>query len=248
LSFSGGPAIIAAPAWQKAVCSLELEGAKTLAKNAVLRWAFGLTLATLIVAIPVVYYRAVYNHDRRLREVKPGVLYRSGCLTVEGFKKAAAQLGIKTIINLQDEWPDPAVRNSYFDTSTTSEIQLCKELGVHYIYIPPDLLSRRRATTERPEAIEQFLAVMDNPQNYPVLIHCKAGLHRTGVMVAVFRMEYQGWSPLAALQEVKDNGFGEWVSGADNDYIEQYITRYKAGQRRYGVSGKLGELEGFRPR
>jgi tyrosine-protein phosphatase SIW14 len=234
--------------WQQAACAPEPEGAVTLANNPVVRWALGLTLATSIIAVPVVYYRAVYNHDRRLRTVEPGVLYRSGCLTAEGFKAAVAQLGIKTIINLQDEWPDPAVRNSYFDTSTTSEIQLCQELGVHYVYIPPDLLSRRRAESERPLAIEQYLAVMDNPENYPVLIHCKAGLHRTGVMVAVFRMEYQGWSPLAALQEVKDNGFGEWASGADNDYIEQYIMRYKAGQRRQGEPDKLGALESLRPR
>ena len=34
---------------------------------------------------------------------------------------------------------------------------------------------------------------MDDPDSYPVLIHCNAGLNRTGVMVAVYRMEYQGW-------------------------------------------------------
>ena len=196
-----------------------------------LRWALGLSLAAFLVVVPTMHYRAEYDHGRRLREVQAGVLYRSGCLTVEGFKDAVARLGIRTIINLQDEWPDPQVRNSYFDTSTTSEIELCKSLGVSYIYLPPDLLSRRKVETERPRAIEQFLAVMDNPANYPVLIHCKAGLHRTGVMVAVYRMEYNGWTPLAAIKELKDNGFGEWAGAADNDYIEQYITRYKPGQR-----------------
>jgi protein tyrosine/serine phosphatase len=191
-----------------------------------------LILAVFLCAVPVIYYRASYNHGRRLREVTPGVLYRSGCLTVQGFKETVAKLGIKTIVNLQDEWPDPNVRNSYFDTGTTSEIQLCKSLGVNYVYLPPDLLSRRKVESQRPQAIEQFLAIMDNPANYPVLIHCKAGLHRTGVMVAVYRMEYQGWSPLAAIKELKDNGFGEWAGGADNDYIEQYITRFQPGQRR----------------
>jgi tyrosine-protein phosphatase SIW14 len=203
-----------------------------LGNSAKLRWTLGILLAAFLVVVPVLHYRAEYNHSRRLREVQAGVLYRSGCLTVEGFKDAVAQLGIKTIVNLQDEWPDPNVRNSYFDTSTTSEIQLCRELGVNYIYLPPDLLSRRKVETERPQAIDQFLAIMDNAANYPVLIHCKAGLHRTGVMVAVFRMEYNGWSPLAAINELKDNGFGEWAGGADNDYIEQYITRYRPGQRR----------------
>jgi protein tyrosine/serine phosphatase len=202
-----------------------------------LRWALGLVLLAFIIVVPTLYYRATYNHGRRLREVAPGVLYRSGCLTVEGFKDAVALYGIKTIINLQDEYPDPNVRNSYFNTATTPESELCKSMGVRYIFMPPDLLSRRKVESERPHAIDEFLAIMDDPSNYPVLIHCKAGLHRTGVMVAVFRMEYQGWSPTAALQDAKDNGFWEWVAGADNDYIEQYILRYKPGERR-----KLGGL------
>ena len=192
-----------------------------------LRWLFGLTVAAVIVAVPTVHYRAVYNHGRRLRVVEPGVLYRSGALTVEGFKDAVAQLGIKTIINLQDEFPDPALRNSYFDTRTSSEVELCKLLGVRYVYIAPDLIPRHQVGRERPKAIEQFLAVMDDPSNYPVLVHCKAGLHRTGCMVAVYRQEYQCWTAYAALQEAKANGFGEWASTADNDYIVQYITTYQ---------------------
>ena len=95
-----------------------------------LRWVLGISVAAFLVVVPTMHYRAEYDYGRRLREVHAGVLYRSGCLTVEGFKDAVARLRIKTIVNLQDEWPDPQVRNSYFDTSTTSEIELCKSLGV----------------------------------------------------------------------------------------------------------------------
>ncbi len=192
-----------------------------------LRWAFALTIATLVLATPIVFYRATYNHGRRLREVQPGVLYRSGALTVDGFRDAVERLQIKTIVNLQDEFPDPALRNSYFDTRTSSEVEMCKTLGVRYVYIAPDLTSRKKVGTEHPHAIDEFLAIMDDPRNYPVLIHCKAGLHRTGCMVAVYRMEYQGWSRAAALREVKANGFGEWAGSAVNDYITQYITAYQ---------------------
>ena len=103
----------------------------------------------------------------------------------------------------------------------------------------PDLLSRKKVGTERPQAIDQFLAVMDDTSNYPVLIHCKAGLHRTGCMVAVYRMEYQGWSAFAALNEAKANGFGEFAGSAANDYIMQYITTYEPGQRRSVVTAEL---------
>lgn len=196
-----------------------------------MQWVFGLMIAALVVVVPIMRYRAVYNHGRRLREVEPGVLYRSGALTAEGFRDAAQRLKIKTIVNLQDEFPDPAVRSSYLNTGTISEVQLCKELGVRYVYIAPDLTSRKLVGKQRPQAIDQFLAVMDDPKNYPVLIHCKAGLHRTGCMAAVFRMEYQGWSQFAALREAKAHGFGEFASSAVNDYIMQYISTYEPGIR-----------------
>jgi len=190
-----------------------------------------LTLAAFVIVVPVLRYRAVFDHGRRLREVHEGVLYRSGCLTVGGFADAVVRYRIKTIVNLQDEFPDPAIRNSYLDKSTTSEIELCKKLGVKYVFLAPDLISRQKIDTQRPKAIDQFLAIMDDPSNYPVLIHCKAGLHRTGVMTAVYRMEYQGWSPAAALYEVKANGFGEFAASSANDYIVQYVTAYTPGKR-----------------
>jgi protein tyrosine/serine phosphatase len=78
--------------------------------------------------------------------------------------------------------------------------------------------------------IDQFLALMDDPSNHPVLLHCKAGLHRTGVLTAVYRMEYDGWDSAAALAELKANGFGDINATAANDYIQQYILNYRPRQ------------------
>ena len=68
--------------------------------------------------------------------------------------------------------------------------------------------------------------------SYPVLIHCNAGLNRTGVMVAVYRMEYQGWSRAEAFRDTLDNGFGRTQGTAANDYIKQYILTYQPGGLR----------------
>src|SRR5262249_7093755 len=167
-----------------------------------LRWALVVLIISIVGVGPILFFRAVYAHDKRLRDVVPGLVYRSGQLTAEGFADAVAQYGIRTIINLQDDFPDPDLDMGFFDRRTVRESELCRKLCVRYVFIGPDLVWRKRVGIERPEAIDQFLAVMDDPDIYPVLIHCKAGLHRTGCMTAIYRMEYEGWTPQRAIQEM----------------------------------------------
>ena len=79
---------------------------------------------------------------------------------------------------------------------------------------------------------------MDDPANYPVLIHCKAGLHRTGVMVAVYRMEYQAWTSHEAISEMKAHGFGDFGATAANAYVTQYLLTYRRGLRPAHAAGR----------
>jgi protein tyrosine/serine phosphatase len=195
-------------------------------------------MALLLTAVPFVYYRWNYADHKRLREVAPGRVYRSGHLTAAGFAEAVARFHLRTIINLQDEYPDPDVDASYFDRRTEKERTLCARLGVRYIYLPPDLVPLDRAPLVRPRAIDQFLAVMDDPASYPVLLHCRAGLHRTGSMVAIFRMEYQGWGVDAAIREMKANGFGEWPCTSANEYVAQYVLSYRPRDQGSGARGQ----------
>jgi tyrosine-protein phosphatase SIW14 len=197
----------------------------------VLQWMLGLSIALLLVVVPTVRYRWVYTHSKRLREVTPGVYYRSGQMTSDGFAQAVQRYNIRTIVNLQDEYDDPEVDTGYFTTKTIKESELCRSLGVRYVFIPPDLVERRQAGLQRPEAIDRFLQLLDDPTVYPVLIHCRAGLHRTGVMTAIYRMEYQGWSQKQAIAELKGNGFGEWPCTSANDYIVQYVLTYRPRAR-----------------
>jgi protein tyrosine phosphatase (PTP) superfamily phosphohydrolase (DUF442 family) len=195
------------------------------------RWALIGALVGILGLAPVVCFRASYAHAKRLREVDPGRFYRCGQLTAEGFAEVKERFGIKTVLNVQDDYPDPDVARSFWDWRTVKESALCERLGMRYVIIAPDLVPRQLVPDKRPAAVEQFLALMDDESNYPVLIHCRAGLHRTGVLSAVYRMEYQGWSPAAAYRELKAHGFGPFACTSANDYVQQYVLTYRPGRR-----------------
>jgi protein-tyrosine phosphatase len=197
----------------------------------VVRWALIVCIAFIVFVVPAVYYRSVYDNGKRLRVIVPDRVYRSGQMTAAGLTEAVHRLRIKTIINVQDDFPDPDLDRSFWDSRTTKESELCQQLGIRFVQLAPDLVSRRSVPEHRPATIDQFLGVMDDEHNYPVLIHCKAGLHRTGVLAAVYRMEYQGWSREDAYRELRAHGFGEWVCGPSNDYILQYVLTYQPGLR-----------------
>ncbi|HVS40567.1 MAG TPA: dual specificity protein phosphatase family protein [Gemmataceae bacterium] len=194
-----------------------------------------LVLSTVVVLLvivwPIVEYRRVYADSKRLREVDPGRVYRAGQMTADGFADAVARFKIRTVLNLQDDFPDPDICRSFWDWSTIKESELCRQLGVRYVLIKPDLIPRRHVPVDRPEAVDEFLDLMDRPDTYPVLIHCKAGLHRTGELTAVYRMEYQNWTPEEAYDELKANGFGDWACTSANDYVNQYVLQYRRGLR-----------------
>src|SRR2546428_360446 len=116
-----------------------------------IRWTLGLLIAALVSVVPAVHFRWVYAHGKRLREVTPVKLYRSGEMTAAGFQEACARYHFQTIVNLQDEYPDPDLAESYFGSGTIKESELCRRLGARYVYIPPDLIPRRQVPAHRPE-------------------------------------------------------------------------------------------------
>ncbi len=187
----------------------------------------GVLIVSMMILIPSIHYRQTYRYAKRLRTVAEGKLYRSGCFMADGLRAAITEKKIKTVINLQDESPDPAVPDHYFTLGTTLESEVCRDMGVKFIFLPVELVNSREFPRKHAPTVESFLKIMDDPANYPVLIHCRAGLHRTGVLAALYREEYDHWTPAEALRELKNHGFGEFVSSSANPYIVQYVLQYQ---------------------
>ena len=189
------------------------------------RWTMSIGMGLMLTVVPYVHYRDTYTHAKRLRVVTPDKMYRSGCLTAEGFRDAVARYKIRTIINLKEEATDPVLVRNYFDRwHKIHESELCKELNVHFIFL--NVAGPPGKSEVRQKAIAEYLKIMDNPANYPVLLHCQAGLHRTGMFAAIYRMEYEGWPVERAYDEMRGHGFGLYNSTSANWDVKEYVLTY----------------------
>ena len=154
---------------------------------------------------------------RNFHVVEPGVLYRSGQMPVRAFERIVHDYGIRTVICLREGDQD----------NDLDEEKYCRRWGINHVRIPPRAWWAPRGPAPAEQGLAVFRAVMDNRANHPVLIHCFAGLHRTGAYCAVYRMDYQGWSNADALAEMKKLGYrtvdGEWD-------ILTFLEGYRPGQ------------------
>lgn len=133
--------------------------------------------------------------------------------------KSLAALGINTVIDLQD---DP----------TSYEKRAVENAGMHYVNIP---MSSTRPP--RPEQIEQFLKLANDPATGRFFVHCAGGRHRTGVMGAVYRISHDGWDFDRAYKEMKDYDFyTRWGHGSLKDYVQDYSGQFRAIEVRSGAS------------
>ncbi|AWM36111.1 Tyrosine phosphatase family protein [Gemmata obscuriglobus] len=211
-----------------------------------LRWVLGCVVAALVLGAPVALYRAQYIQAKRFREVEPGRLYRSGQMTAAGFREAVDRYGIKTVVNLQHEEPDPLLPDHWLGKGQVRESELCAQLGVRYRLLTPDILPPGNQLDWEPPAVKQWRDLLDDESNYPVLLHCKAGLHRTGRLTAIYRMEYRGWSPGEALRELRANGYGYVAASEGDEFVIQFVQNYKPRSKaeRLASGGAAGVAEG----
>jgi tyrosine-protein phosphatase SIW14 len=140
-------------------------------------------------------------------EVRPG-LYRGGQPDADGIQQLKA-MGVKTIVNL---------RHFHGDT----EKKQVEAAGLRYIRLP-------LASSKAPAANEvaQFLTLVNDPKLRPMFVHCQHGVDRTGAMLAVYRMEVEGWTNDRAYDEMLHFG-SHWLCQELRRFVKSYRPRKTA--------------------
>lgn len=183
-------------------------------------------IVLLAIGVPWLYAHYGQKQMRNFHIVRDGVLYRSGQMTVSGVQRAIHDYGIKTVVTLRDA-DDP--RDPPPDLE---EERYCKGQGIKYVRIRPRNWWAPDGSIPAEKGIKKFREVMDHADNHPVLVHCFAGVHRTGAYVAVYRMEYEHWSNDKAIREVHAGGYRHLDEELDVlEFLETYQPRWKRPER-----------------
>jgi len=149
-----------------------------------------------------------YAELPRFHQVSEG-LYRGAQPLDRGISKLH-ELGVNTVINLRGP-----------NDLTRAEETEARALGLNYFNIA--LPGWGRPQDDR---IARIMELINAPESGRVFIHCRAGVDRTGLIVAIYRMTHDGWSSDRALAEAERLGMRRtqlWM----RDYAKDYGDRVR---------------------
>lgn len=167
-------------------------------------------------------YWGLVQYHGNFHTVKEGSLYRSAQLAKDELQQAVRSHGLRSILNLRGAHPG----QSWYD----DEVALSEALGVrHYDYG----LSAHRIVTGKQMA--DVLEIIRNAPK-PLLVHCKSGADRTGLVSALYRFADEGTSADEADQQLSIV-YGHFPyltsrTGAMDDSFWAFVDQASASPRR----------------
>jgi predicted protein tyrosine phosphatase len=139
-----------------------------------LRPAVFLTVAWVMLASFGVGVMTFHRPLARLHAVVPGKIYISAMPSYRGLAIEQKRLHFRTIINLFDEASTQASPHH------EEEIRFVREHGLRYLGSPSDGLESDRF-------LDETLALAQNPEAWPILVHCHGCMDRSPAWMGIYR-------------------------------------------------------------
>ena len=129
------------------------------------------------------------NINHNFETITEGKVYKSGVIPPDEIEEYVKKYNIKSIVDLRFPGTGDDVNNPEIPAELTAEKEAVSKIpGVNYFNNGSDQVPSQKN-------IDVFFKIMDNPDNYPVLIHCYHGVGRAELFSALYRIEYEGWAP-----------------------------------------------------
>ncbi|HEY9856714.1 MAG TPA: tyrosine-protein phosphatase [Stenomitos sp.] len=152
-------------------------------------------------------------------------IYRGGQPSDDGLRRLA-ELGVKVLVSLQD------VNDQGEEASDVAhEREMAAELGMTFRNFPITMDGVPSA-----EAVQGFLAAAREADRQPVFIHCEWGRDRTGALIAVYRLQEDGYSVEQSLAEMESYGYEAARYPVLEDFLRAYAASLAPPTREEGPS------------
>ena len=150
--------------------------------------------------------------------------------------------GVKTDLSLRRK--EPRLRTGLFFKRSKpdgpSEAQWAGASGIRYLRWP--LGDEVYWPWVSPWHFENLFGLFDEPDNWPIVVHCAEGRHRTGTYAALFRLEYDRWDVERTLAEMYSFDFGP-VQFIQEHNLRTYLARPRPDASQWReVSAAFGGL------
>lgn len=144
---------------------------------------------SILILIAVGKYVYDMNINHNFETITEGKVYKSGVIPPDEIADYVKEYKIKSIVDLRFPGTGDDVNNPEIPAELTAEKEaVAKIKGVNYFNNGSDQVPKQ-------ENLDTFFKIMDNPDNYPVLIHCYHGVGRAEMYSAIYRIEYENWLP-----------------------------------------------------
>ncbi|MFP7654922.1 dual specificity protein phosphatase family protein [Chryseobacterium proteolyticum] len=146
-------------------------------------------------------------------------MYNSGVIPPDKLPEVLKSHNIKTVIDLRDGLQQTELNPETKKQVNAEENAVDKLSGIHYFNLPTDQIPQD-------STVKKFLSIMDNPKNYPVLIHCHHGVGRSRLFSSLYRIEYENFTN----EEARANARFLWEFGSNfskNSDKGTYLLNYK---------------------
>ncbi len=166
-----------------------------------------------LVAIAAIIFLAKHFHIKNFHIIEPDVLYTSGQPQGMDYTRLLYRYHIASIINLRSQ-AEHRDRNWY-----NEEVIWVRNNGVKYIELPIE----KANYFPNKETQDQFLAIMAEKNNLPVLLHDGSGENRVAMLTSVWLRKVRGFNveDTVRLAEKLKN---QPVTTAEKTFIEQLVN------------------------
>lgn len=173
-----------------------------------------------VLMILVCKYVYDMNINHNFETITEGKVYKSAVIPPDEIASYVKKYHIKSIVDLRMPGTNDLVLNPEIPGELQAErTAVAKIGGVNYFSNPSE-----QAPNEQNIAI--FTKIMDNKDNYPVLIHCYHGTGRAEMYAALYRIEYESFTNEAARQGVRT--LIKFSSFDDGTPKGEYLKAYKS--------------------